>query len=185
MITYRFAYRLTIDGATRSSTKTIKGYASNDAARRLAKHSAAKWKNKPDIMVEAWEVDDKPGNPDLLPDINAEIAAELAREYTSDSSPSPKPSPLITAHREIKATLPPDTLLIYRLGDFGELFEADAVIAAKVLKITLTNRQGIPMAGVPWHALNQYVKELQAAGHTVALCEEIPKAGVIPKVTTV
>lgn len=105
-------------------------------------------------------------------------------------TPPPPVGPLLTTYRAIKASLPAGTLLIYRLGDFGELFEEDAEIAAKALRLTLTRRRsatfpdGFPMAGVPWHALDTYARQLQAAGHSVALVEEMPhaKPGAVPRV---
>ncbi|MBN8280848.1 MAG: DNA mismatch repair protein MutS [Gammaproteobacteria bacterium] len=72
----------------------------------------------------------------------------------------------------------PDLLLFYRMGDFYELFYEDARKAAKLLDITLTARgksagQSIPMAGVPYHAAEQYLARLVRAGVSVALCEQI------------
>jgi len=72
----------------------------------------------------------------------------------------------------------PELLLFYRMGDFYELFYDDARKAAKLLDITLTARgksagQSIPMAGVPYHAAEQYLARLVRAGVSVALCEQI------------
>ncbi len=72
----------------------------------------------------------------------------------------------------------PDTLLLYRMGDFYELFHDDAKRAAQLLDITLTARgqssgTPIPMAGVPFHALDQYLSKLIAQGESVAICEQI------------
>ncbi|HJN38292.1 MAG TPA: DNA mismatch repair protein MutS [Gammaproteobacteria bacterium] len=69
-------------------------------------------------------------------------------------------------------------LLLYRLGDFYELFHDDAIEASKLLNITLTQRgksggQAIPMAGIPHHAANNYISKLVNAGKTVAICEQI------------
>ncbi|HEX4856153.1 MAG TPA: hypothetical protein VFV28_05030, partial [Limnobacter sp.] len=71
----------------------------------------------------------------------------------------------------------PDTLLFYRMGDFYELFFEDAQLAAQLLRITLTHRgqsagQPIPMAGIPFHAADQYLAKLVALGHSVAICEQ-------------
>jgi DNA mismatch repair protein MutS len=71
----------------------------------------------------------------------------------------------------------PDAILLFRMGDFYETFYDDARIVAEVLGITLTSRekQGdapIPLAGIPYHALDQYLVRLLDAGHTVALCEQ-------------
>ncbi len=72
----------------------------------------------------------------------------------------------------------PDTMLFYRMGDFYELFFDDAVRAAKLLDITLTQRgtsngQPIKMAGVPYHAAEQYLARLVKLGESVAICEQI------------
>ncbi|MFA7281446.1 MAG: DNA mismatch repair protein MutS [Sterolibacterium sp.] len=71
-----------------------------------------------------------------------------------------------------------DMLLLYRMGDFYELFFADAEKAAHLLDITLTRRgqsggQPIPMAGVPYHAVEQYLARLVKLGESVAICEQI------------
>ena len=65
---------------------------------------------------------------------------------------------------EVKRGLPRDTLLLFRLGDFFELFFEDAVTASKLLGLTLTKRQDTPMAGLPAHAIDNYVSKLLAAG---------------------
>src|SRR5690625_4834405 len=72
----------------------------------------------------------------------------------------------------------PDVLLFYRMGDFYELFYDDAKRAAKLLDITLTNRgqsagQPVPMAGVPFHAVEGYLAKLVRLGESVAICEQI------------
>ncbi len=77
----------------------------------------------------------------------------------------------------------PETLLLYRMGDFYELFYDDAKQASKLLDITLTQRgssagQPIPMAGVPVHSVDQYLSRLVNAGRTVAICEQIGKPGI-------
>ena len=71
----------------------------------------------------------------------------------------------------------PDTILLFRMGDFFETFEEDAKIAAKVLGITLTKRgngaaEDIPLAGFPHHALDTYLPKLVRAGYRVAVCEQ-------------
>ena len=74
------------------------------------------------------------------------------------------------------------TLLFYRMGDFYELFYEDAKIASKILGITLTargkaNGNPIPMAGIPYHAADNYLSKLLALGHSVAICEQVEEAG--------
>jgi DNA mismatch repair protein MutS len=71
----------------------------------------------------------------------------------------------------------PDALLMFRLGDFYEMFFEDATIAARLLSLTLTSRDkgedAIPMCGVPHHAVTTYVARLNAAGYRVALCDQV------------
>ncbi|WP_067616991.1 DNA mismatch repair protein MutS [Alicyclobacillus acidiphilus] len=86
-------------------------------------------------------------------------------------------TPMMRQYQEIKATLD-DTLLMFRLGDFYELFFDDAVVASRALDITLTGRDAgeagrIPMCGVPYHALEGYLERLIEQGFRVAICEQI------------
>lgn len=72
----------------------------------------------------------------------------------------------------------PGCILLFRLGDFYEMFDDDAVLASRVLEITLTSReagkgQRIPMCGVPYHSVEGYIAQLLAAGFKVALCEQV------------
>jgi DNA mismatch repair protein MutS len=69
----------------------------------------------------------------------------------------------------------PDAILLFRMGDFYEMFYDDAVLGAKVLGITLTSRDGgrTPLAGIPHHALESYLSKLIAAGYKVAISEQI------------
>jgi DNA mismatch repair protein MutS len=76
----------------------------------------------------------------------------------------------------------PTALLMFRLGDFYELFYEDAVVASKVLQITLTARNkekagAVPMCGVPYHAAENYIARLIRAGHKVAICEQLEVPG--------
>ncbi|RIK44454.1 MAG: DNA mismatch repair protein MutS [Chloroflexi bacterium] len=75
----------------------------------------------------------------------------------------------------------PDVIVFFRLGDFYETFDADAELVADVLDITLTSREmgrgnRVPMAGIPYHAAEGYISRLLAAGHKVAIAEQIGKA---------
>ncbi len=72
-----------------------------------------------------------------------------------------------------------DTILFFRLGDFYEMFEGDAIEASKLLNLTLTKRNGVPMCGIPYHASKNYILKLLQVGKKVAICEQtfIPKAG--------
>ena len=72
----------------------------------------------------------------------------------------------------------PDAILLFRMGDFYEMFYDDAVLGAKVLGITLTSRDSgkTPLAGIPYHALDGYLAKLVAAGHRVAISEQVEDA---------
>ncbi|MBW2467213.1 MAG: DNA mismatch repair protein MutS [Deltaproteobacteria bacterium] len=91
---------------------------------------------------------------------------------------TPKITPMLQQYMEIKATQD-DAILFYRMGDFYEMFFDDAVVAAKILGITLTSRSSkneenkIPMCGVPFHAASSYLAKLVKAGHRVAVCEQV------------
>lgn len=66
-----------------------------------------------------------------------------------------------------------DAILLFRLGDFYEMFRGDAVEASRLLGLTLTNRQDVPMCGVPYHAAKGYIARLIRAGRKVAICEQV------------
>ena len=90
---------------------------------------------------------------------------------------APAHTPMMQQYLGIKAEHP-DILLFYRMGDFYELFFADAQRAAKLLNITLTARgksagEAIPMAGIPVHAIDRYLGRLVRQGESVAICEQI------------
>ena len=85
--------------------------------------------------------------------------------------------PLRRQYLQIKRQFP-DTILFFRLGDFYETFDADAETAARVLDIVLTGRdmgkgQRVPMAGIPHHAAEGHIARLVAAGHKVAICDQV------------
>src|SRR5207247_10214393 len=71
----------------------------------------------------------------------------------------------------------PDHVLLFRLGDFYETFFEDAELAARLLQITLTARQGAPMAGIPHHASDGYIARLVHAGQKIAVCEQLQAPG--------
>jgi len=86
-------------------------------------------------------------------------------------------TPMMQQYLRIKADYP-DTLVLYRMGDFYEVFYGDAELAARLLDITLTQRgksngEPIPMAGVPFHSLDQYLAKLVKLGRSVAIAEQI------------
>ncbi len=86
-------------------------------------------------------------------------------------------TPMISQYLKIKAEFP-ETLLFYRMGDFYEMFFDDAIEGAELLEITLTyrgksNGDPIPMAGVPFHSVEQYLNKIVQKGKSVAICEQI------------
>jgi len=86
-------------------------------------------------------------------------------------------TPLMQQYREIKARYP-QTILFFRMGDFYEMFEDDARLAARELGLTLTSRNNggaaeVPLAGVPVKAGTEYLRRLIAKGHRVAICEQV------------
>ncbi|MEO7414272.1 MAG: DNA mismatch repair protein MutS [Opitutaceae bacterium] len=89
---------------------------------------------------------------------------------------SAKLTPMMQQYFEVRRGLPPDTLLLFRLGDFYEMFFDDAVVASRLLGLTLTKRQEHPMAGLPYHAADNYVSKLLAAGKKVAICDQAEPA---------
>src|SRR5687767_4308019 len=95
--------------------------------------------------------------------MTAEASTLLMRQYQASKQQAPNP------------------LLLFRLGDFYELFYGDAVTAARELEITLTARnkekgQAIPMCGVPYHAAEGYIGRLIQKGYRVAICDQMEEA---------
>lgn len=84
--------------------------------------------------------------------------------------------------RDLKQKYTEKTILLYRLGDFFEMFFENAITASKVLDLTLTGRdcgleERAPMCGVPHHAVNNYINRLLSAGFNVAICEQLTRPG--------
>ena len=89
-------------------------------------------------------------------------------------------TPLMRQYHSIKSNVP-DTLLLFHLGDFYELFYEDAIVASRDLGITLTSRskekgEPVPMCGVPRHSVDGYIVKLIAKGHRVAICDQVEDA---------
>ena len=81
-------------------------------------------------------------------------------------------TPMMRQYTDLKATLPPGTLLFFRLGDFYEVFDEDAVTASRELELTLTKRHEQSMAGIPYHQLNNYLPKLLEKGLRCAVAEQ-------------
>ena len=92
-------------------------------------------------------------------------------------------TPMMKQYREARESLEADTLLLFRLGDFYEMFENDAERGAALLGITLTKRHDMPMAGIPSHSAEGYLTKLLNLGHKVAICDQLepPKTGKLVK----
>ena len=90
-------------------------------------------------------------------------------------------TPMMQQYQRLRASVPPDTLLLFRLGDFYELFFDDAKEASGLLNLALTHRNSVPMCGMPYHAAQGYIAKLIQAGRRVAICDQTsePQPGKI------
>ncbi len=79
-------------------------------------------------------------------------------------------------YRRVKHQIPPDALLLFRLGDFYEMFFDDAKVGAPLLNLALTHRNGVPMCGIPHHAAEAYIGKILRAGRKVAICDQLEEA---------
>lgn len=85
-------------------------------------------------------------------------------------------TPMMAQYRRIKSELPTDALLLFRLGDFYEMFFEDAQVGSQLLNLALTSRNGVPMCGLPFHAANGYIARILKAGRKVAICDQTEDA---------
>ena len=81
-------------------------------------------------------------------------------------------TPMMQQYQRLRKSIPADTLLLFRLGDFYELFFEDAKEASVLLNVALTKRNEVPMCGVPYHAAPGYIAKLIKAGRRVAICDQ-------------
>ncbi|MDP9097822.1 MAG: DNA mismatch repair protein MutS [Verrucomicrobiota bacterium] len=90
-------------------------------------------------------------------------------------------TPMMLQYQRLRASIPADTLLLFRLGDFYELFFDDAKEASGLLNLALTHRNSVPMCGMPYHAAPGYIAKLIQAGRRVAVCDQTsdPQPGKI------
>jgi len=90
-------------------------------------------------------------------------------------------TPMMQQYQRLRASVPADTLLLFRLGDFYELFFEDAKEASGLLNLALTHRNSVPMCGMPYHAAPGYIAKLIQAGRRVAICDQTsdPQPGKI------
>jgi len=100
-----------------------------------------------------------------------------SRKKPPEKKQGPRLTPMLTQYMEVKGQHP-ECLLLFRMGDFYETFFEDAQTLARVAGVTLTSRDAksehpVPLAGVPYHALETYLTRLLKAGLTVAICEQV------------
>src|SRR5437660_1388559 len=90
-------------------------------------------------------------------------------------------TPMMQQYQRLRKSIPSDALLLFRLGDFYELFFEDAKEASALLNVALTKRNEVPMCGVPHHAAQSYIAKLIKAGRRVAICDQTsePQPGKI------
>src|SRR5262250_1406118 len=99
---------------------------------------------------------------------------QVANPVSSPSTVTPAMRQYLDAKRQYR-----DAIVLFRMGDFYEMFYEDALVAARALDLTLTSRSkdsggnGIPMCGVPFHALDGYLTKLVKKGFRVAICEQV------------
>ena len=123
----------------------------------------------------------KPPTPDSVkpapPTPKPEVKSEAPEQKPVAEKIEQKNEPLLKQYQEMKKKHP-DAILLFRVGDFYEIFGEDAAQASEILGITLTRRQNgvdsrIELAGFPHHALDMYLPKLVRAGHRVAICEQL------------
>ena len=117
-----------------------------------------------------------------MPSTAPQPAAKGASERKAADAATATLSPAMRQYQQFKAQHP-GYVLFYRMGDFYEMFWEDAILAAKTLGVALTSRNKgspdeIPMAGVPFHAVESYLRKMIAAGHRVAICEQTEDASL-------
>src|SRR2546425_7669816 len=117
----------------------------------------------------------------VLKDSNAAVQCRLFQEWCPMPSPSEQSfanlTPMLRQYTQAKAAHP-DTIVLFRLGDFYEMFDEDAHLGSRLLELVLTSReigkgQRVPMCGVPVHAVETYIARLIKAGCKVAVCEQM------------
>ena len=84
-----------------------------------------------------------------------------------------KLTPMMVQYRAMREEIPDDAVLMFRLGDFYEIFFDDAKRAAPLMEVTLTSRGGVPMCGIPYHAIDTYLPRILSAGVKVAIAEQV------------
>ena len=109
--------------------------------------------------------------------ISAPMVVKSPQDESDTELTGPRLTPVMRQYRELKEKFA-DTVLLFRIGDFYETFEEDAKIISKELEIVLTSRSKIgdnpiPLAGVPYHAIDGYIAKLIGKGYKVAICDQV------------
>nr|HDM59579.1 hypothetical protein [Bacillota bacterium] len=107
---------------------------------------------------------------------NSKLLSMTQRRPSNDTTPA-KTTPMMKQYMRLRAQYP-DAMLLFRMGDFYEMFGEDAVLGSKLLDIALTSRNRgkpgeVPLCGIPYHALEVYLKKLIRKGYKVAICEQV------------
>src|ERR1039457_5485990 len=104
------------------------------------------------------------------------ILSSFTFSFPAAMSAEAQLTPMMAQYRRIKGELPKDGLLLFRLGDFYEMFFEDAQAGAQLLNLSITARNRVPMCGLPLHAANGYIARILKAGRTVAICDQLEDA---------
>ena len=92
--------------------------------------------------------------------------------FGSEKEENQKLTPMMRQYKEIKDKYS-DSILLFRMGDFYEVFFEDAKVVSDILGLTLTKRANVPMAGVPYHAIDNYLSRLVKSGMKIAICDQM------------
>ena len=107
--------------------------------------------------------------------------------FGSEKEETQKLTPMMRQYKEIKDKYN-DSILLFRMGDFYEVFFDDAKVVSDILGLTLTKRANVPMAGVPYHAIDNYLSKLVKSGMKIAICDQMedPKTakGIVKREVT-
>lgn len=142
-----------------------------------------------DMLSSEQSVPDTTPSDEPTPEELQEALEETANEPVQETvTEPPKPSnlsPVYAEYLKIKENYP-DCIVAYRLGDFYEILDSDAVTVAKELDLTLTSRDcgldtRVPMVGFPYHAADIYISKIIERGHKIAVCERLDEIKLLPE----
>ena len=139
-----------------------------------------------DMISSEQPVSDTTPSDEPAPEELQEALEETANEEIVAEQPKPRNvSPVYAEYLKIKEKYP-DCIVAYRLGDFYEILDNDAVTVAKELDLTLTSRDcgldtRVPMVGFPYHAADIYISKIIEHGHKIAVCERLDKVKLLPE----